>query len=102
MSETPASDSAESAEPTVEEIAEQKQVRLDKRARMLAADLDPYAIGLEITDSIAAVRARHGELDPDIATGEHVALAGSCSRATPASCASPPCSQATGSGCRSC
>ncbi|MBR22541.1 MAG: lysine--tRNA ligase [Microcella pacifica] len=76
MSETPASDSAESAEPTVEEIAEQKQVRLDKRARMLAADLDPYAIGLEITDSIAAVRARHGELDPDIATGEHVALAG--------------------------
>jgi len=76
MSETPASDSAESAEPTVEEIAEQKQVRLDKRARMLAAGLDPYAIGLEITDSIAAVRARHGELDPDIATGEHVALAG--------------------------
>lgn len=76
MSETPASDSAESAEPTVEEIAEQKQVRLDKRARMLAADLDPYAIGLEITDSIAAVHARHGELDPDIATGEHVALAG--------------------------
>ena len=76
MSETPASDSAESAEPTVEEIAEQKQVRLDKRARMLAAGLDPYAIGLEITDSIPAVRARHGELDPDIATGEHVALAG--------------------------
>ncbi|QOD93504.1 lysine--tRNA ligase [Chryseoglobus sp. 28M-23] len=76
MSETPASDSAESAEPTIEEIAEQKQVRLDKRARMLAAGLDPYAIGLEITDSIPAVRARHGELDPDIATGEHVALAG--------------------------
>jgi len=80
MSETPAPASstadAESAEPTVEEIAEQKQVRLDKRARMLAAGLDPYAIGLEITDSIPAVRARHGELDPDIATGEHVALAG--------------------------
>ena len=80
MSETPApassSADAESAEPTVEEIAEQKQVRLDKRARMLAAGLDPYAIGLEINDSIAAVRARHGELDPDIATGENVALAG--------------------------
>ena len=80
MSETPApassSADAESAEQTVEEIAEQKQVRLDKRERMLAAGLDPYAIGLEITDSIPAVRARHGELDPDIATGEHVALAG--------------------------
>jgi len=80
MSETPASTSnaagAEGAEPTIEEIAEQKQVRLDKRARMLSAGLDPYAIGLEITDSIPAVRARHGELDPDIATGEHVALAG--------------------------
>ena len=80
MSETPAPASsnadAESAEPTVEEIAEQKQVRLDKRARMLAAGVDPYAIGLEITDSIPSVRARHGELDPDIATGEHAALAG--------------------------
>ena len=80
MSETPApassSADAESAEQTVEEIAEQKQVRLDKRERMLAAGLDPYAIGLEITDSIPAVRARHGELDPDIVTGEHVALAG--------------------------
>ncbi|MER3390863.1 MAG: lysine--tRNA ligase [Microcella sp.] len=80
MSETPApartTADDESAEPTVEEIAEQKQVRLDKRARMLAAGLDPYAIGLEITDTIAAVRARHGQLDPDIATGEHAALAG--------------------------
>jgi len=82
MSETPAPTSssgpaeAADAEPTIEEIAEQKQVRLDKRARMLAAGLDPYAIGLEITESIPAVRERHGELDPDTATGEHVALAG--------------------------
>jgi len=85
MSETPAagapgtgtkSAAAESAEPTIEEIAEQKQVRLDKRERMLAAGVEPYAIGLEITDSIPAVRERHGELEADATTGENVALAG--------------------------
>ena len=64
------------AEPTIEEIAEQKQVRLDKRERMLAAGLEPYAIGLEVTDTIPAVRERFPELDADVQTGERVALAG--------------------------
>jgi len=64
------------AEPTIEEIAEQKQVRLDKRERMLAAGLEPYAIGLEVTDSIPAVRERFPELEADVQTGERVALAG--------------------------
>jgi lysyl-tRNA synthetase class 2 len=78
MTETtaPANAGDENAEPTVDEIAEQKQVRLDKRARMLAAGLDPYAIGLEITDTIPAVRERHGDLEADTATGEQVSLAG--------------------------
>ena len=74
--EDSADGAADGAEPTVEDIAEQKQVRLDKRARMLEAGIEPYAIGLEITDTIPAVRERHGELDPDIATGDNVALAG--------------------------
>ena len=65
-----------SDEPTIEEIAEQKQVRLDKRERMLAAGIEPYAIGLEVTDSIPAVRERFPELDADVQTGERVALAG--------------------------
>lgn len=64
------------AEPTIEEIAEQKQVRLDKRERMLAAGIEPYAIGLEVTDTIPAVRARFPELEADVQTGERVALAG--------------------------
>ncbi|MGY6497276.1 MAG: lysine--tRNA ligase [Microcella sp.] len=64
------------AEPTIEEIAEQKQVRLDKRERMLAAGLEPYAIGLTVTDSIPAVRERFPELEADVQTGERVALAG--------------------------
>ncbi|UTT63298.1 lysine--tRNA ligase [Microcella humidisoli] len=69
------------AEPTItefteEQIAEQKQVRLDKRQRMLDAGLEPYAIGLAVTDTIPDVRARFPELEPDTATGERVALAG--------------------------
>lgn len=63
-------------EPTVEEIAEQKQVRLDKRQRLLDAGLAPYAIGLEVTTTIPDVRERFPDLAPDTATGERVALAG--------------------------
>ena len=64
------------AQLTVDEIAEQKQVRLDKRQRMLDAGLEPYAIGLEVTDTIADVRTRFPDLAADTATGERVALAG--------------------------
>jgi lysyl-tRNA synthetase, class II len=63
-------------ELTIEAIAEQKQVRLDKRERMLAAGLEPYAIGLTVTDSILSVRERFPDLDADVRTGERVALAG--------------------------
>ena len=75
MSETPAPESADS-EQAAAEVAEQKQVRLDKRQRMLDAGIDAYPVGLTITDAIPAVRARHPALAPDTATGEHVALAG--------------------------
>ena len=49
------------ADQALEEIAEQKQVRLDKRERMLAAGIEPYAIGLEVTDTIPAVRPSASE-----------------------------------------
>ena len=75
MSETPAPESADT-EQAAAEVAEQKQVRLDKRQRMLDAGIDAYPVGLTITDAIPAVRARHPALAPDTATGEHVALAG--------------------------
>ena len=67
---------AQSAQLSVDEIAEQKQVRLDKRQRMLDAGLEPYAIGLEVTDTIVDVRTRFPDLAADTATGERVALAG--------------------------
>ena len=81
MSENPAPENAapaaaDVAEPTVDEIAEQKQVRLDKRQRMLDAGLEPYAVGLVVTDTIADVRSRFPNLDADTTTGERVALAG--------------------------
>jgi lysyl-tRNA synthetase class 2 len=67
--------SDETPEPTVEEIAEQKAVRLAKRERLIAAG-DAYPVSLPITATIPAVRAKYGELVADDTTGDVVGLAG--------------------------
>ena len=63
-----------------EDIAEQKAVRLQKRARLVedaeTAGDGPYPVSLPITDSIAAVRARFPDLEVDAQTGETVGVAG--------------------------
>ncbi|MWB99089.1 lysine--tRNA ligase [Agromyces seonyuensis] len=69
------------AEPTAEEISEQKAVRLGKRDRLneLADGLGggAYPVALPITDTIPGVRARFITLvDPDTASGERVGVAG--------------------------
>lgn len=58
------------------EIAEQKQVRLAKRARLIEEGKQAYPVTLPITHTIAQVRAVHEGLDPDARTGEVVAIAG--------------------------
>lgn len=69
---TPDDDAATAAR----EASEQKQVRLDKRARLLEAGVEAYPVGVPITDTIGAVRARYAELETDSRSGDVVGLAG--------------------------
>jgi len=74
------SDETTAAEPTMEDIAEQKAVRLGKRERLIAqaagAGGGAYPVALPITTTIPAVRAEYGELVADEVTGVTVGLAG--------------------------
>ncbi|NQX12652.1 lysine--tRNA ligase [Microbacteriaceae bacterium VKM Ac-2855] len=63
------------------EASEQKAVRLAKRDRLLELAGDDlgggaYPVAVGVTDTIAAVRARHEGIEPDVKTGETVGLAG--------------------------
>src|SRR5690554_5282193 len=66
----------EPAEPTEEEIFEQKTVRLGKRQRLIESGAGAYPVSLPITDTIPAVRERFAHLVADDTTGETVGLAG--------------------------
>ena len=79
------SDQTAAPEPTtddiaVEDIAEQKAVRLAKRERLIAAAGSlgggAYPVSLPITTTISAVRSEYGELVADDTTGVKVGLAG--------------------------
>jgi lysyl-tRNA synthetase class 2 len=74
------SDDTTAAEPTIEDIAEQKAVRLAKRERLIAQAEGPgagaYPVSLPITTTIPAVRAQYGELVADDVTGVTVGVAG--------------------------
>ncbi|MGX5695740.1 lysine--tRNA ligase [Agromyces soli] len=68
------------AEPTADEISEQKAVRLAKRERLIAEASDlgggAYPVRLPITATIPEVRDRFVGLGVDEASGETVAVAG--------------------------
>ncbi|KQR44428.1 lysine--tRNA ligase [Frigoribacterium sp. Leaf164] len=72
---TPTDEAAAEAE-AAREASEQKQVRLEKRARLLESGREAYPVGVPVTDTIAAVRARHADLEPGAETGDVVGLAG--------------------------
>jgi lysyl-tRNA synthetase, class II len=57
-------------------VPEQVRVRLEKRARMLAAGADPYPVGYPRTTTAAALREKYPDLPEDTATGEIVGVAG--------------------------
>src|SRR5450755_61380 len=57
-------------------MPDQMQVRLAKRDRLRAAGTDPYPVGFPRTATIAEVRERHPDLEPDAATGERVGVTG--------------------------
>ena len=56
--------------------AEQFEVRLQKRARMLEQGVAPYPVSVGVTTTISEVRAKYPELEPEQATGERVGVAG--------------------------
>jgi len=65
----------EAAEPTAEEISEQKSVRLAKRDRLLETG-EAYPVSVPVTTTIGAVREKFAAIETDTATGETVGLAG--------------------------
>ncbi|WP_154096793.1 lysine--tRNA ligase [Microbacterium testaceum] len=77
MTDAPANDAAE---PTEDEVFEQKAVRLAKRERLLAERTDaaggPYPVGVPTTTTIPELRARFGDLEAGDETGETAGVAG--------------------------
>ena len=57
-------------------IPQQTQVRLAKRARLIAAGADPYPVGFRRTATVAELRARYPALPPDASTGDVVGVVG--------------------------
>jgi lysyl-tRNA synthetase class 2 len=58
------------------DLPEQMQVRLDKRARMLAEGRDPYPVGVPRTHTLAEVRSQWGSLSTGEETQDVVGVAG--------------------------
>ncbi|HEX4058137.1 MAG TPA: lysine--tRNA ligase [Galbitalea sp.] len=61
---------------TEDEVFEQKAVRLAKRDRLNELGLGAYPVGVPITDTIGAIRARFDNLSADEKTGQTAGLAG--------------------------
>jgi lysyl-tRNA synthetase, class II len=61
---------------TEDNVPEQVRVRLEKRARMIEAGIDPYPVSFPRADTAGELRARFGDLPADTATGEHASVAG--------------------------
>ena len=62
--------------PQSTDVSEQMQIRLDKRASLLARGLEAYPVGVPRTHSLAEVREKFGHLQPDEASGEIVGISG--------------------------
>ncbi len=77
MTDAPANDAAE---PTEDEVFEQKAVRLAKRERLLAERADaaggPYPVAVPVTTTIPALRDRFGDLEAGAETGETAGVGG--------------------------
>ncbi|MFD4958900.1 lysine--tRNA ligase [Microbacterium sp. NPDC058389] len=73
-------DTTPPAEPTEEDVFEQKAVRLAKRERLIAERVDAaggaYPVSLPITDTIPGLRERFGDLEAGAETGVVAGVAG--------------------------
>ncbi|MDH6124447.1 bifunctional lysylphosphatidylglycerol synthetase/lysine--tRNA ligase LysX [Kitasatospora sp. GP82] len=68
--------SDQSTVPATDDLPEQMRVRREKLDRLRAAGIDPYPVGFPRTSTIADLRAKHPDLEPDVATGERVGITG--------------------------
>ncbi|WP_422934920.1 lysine--tRNA ligase [Sinomonas sp. P47F7] len=58
------------------DASEQMHVRLEKRGKLIARGEEPYPVKLERSHSLAEVREKHPDLEPDTATGDFVGVVG--------------------------
>src|SRR6478735_4644975 len=63
-------------EPPDEELPEQLRVRRAKLDRLREAGVDPYPVTVPRTTTLAEVRAKNPDLEPDTMTGEQVGITG--------------------------
>ncbi len=64
------------SDPSIDDLPEQLRIRREKRELLAQRGMEPYAIGLPITTTIADVRAAFPDLPMDTVTGMRVGLAG--------------------------
>jgi lysyl-tRNA synthetase class 2 len=64
------------AEPTQEDIFEQKAVRLAKREKLIASGREAYPVSVPVDTTIPALREKYAHLVADDATGDSVGIAG--------------------------
>src|SRR3954468_2757254 len=62
--------------PPDDELPEQMRVRRAKLDRLRETGVDPYPVGVPRTASLAEVREKHPDLEPDTMTGERVGVTG--------------------------
>ncbi|MEV0947443.1 lysine--tRNA ligase [Rhodococcus sp. NPDC049939] len=60
----------------VDDTPEQLRIRKEKRARILAEGREAYPVSVARTHSLAEIRARYPDLEPDTSTGDVVGIAG--------------------------
>ncbi len=76
MTEQPLEASLAHADHEPDDLPEQVQVRLEKRARLLAEGRQAYPVEVARTHSLSEVRAEHADLAVDQHSGQVVAVAG--------------------------
>ncbi len=69
-------ETTDAAEPTEEDIFEQKAVRLAKREKLIASGREAYPVAVPVDTTIPAVREKYAHLVADDTTGETVGIAG--------------------------
>ena len=67
---------SEVAAQPVDDTPEQLRIRQEKRERILAEGREAYPVSVARTHSLAEIRAKYPDLEPDTATGDQVGVVG--------------------------